>query len=406
MPFTKLFKSNPESELHWAADMALRLLQEKQACESSHQHRQQDRSSKHDNVTSPASYSTSANASDSSPSLHWCPWVASLPQDALTPLGFSDAAVAALGDPGVVAEVQGMRQYFQSYWAALTGPEHGPQAPAVCGTYEQFMWAVQVFTSRCFFEPSLGCHLAVPGVDMANHSFQPNASVQVRHGVDTCQGRDAVEDVCDPSAAGRDAVEDVSSASPSVFQLVAGPDGIEEGEEVTICYGSTWPNEPYLLLFGFVPEDNPSDGVILFPNLVDLARALIQDQQQGQQSGIAKLSEEQVEELLETVFSQPEVLAAAESGDWDRLQVSRAGIDPRLGPAYELVRQGAETAGCSGLLDLQQLLRAECEEMLGALQQAAAAAESGLCNAVGADTAARFRQQKQLILQQVLAGLD
>lgn len=398
MPFTKLFKSNPESELHWAADMALRLLQEKQACESSHQqhqHRQQDRNSEHDIVTSPASYSTSANAMDSSPSVHWCPWVASLPQDALTPLGFSEAAVAALGDPSVVAEVQGMRQYFQSCWAALTGQERGPQAPAVLGTYEQFMWAVQVFTSRCFFEPSLGCHLAVPGVDMANHSFQPNAAVQVRHSVDTCQGRGAVEDVCDPPA-----------ASPSVFQLIAGPDGIEEGEEVTICYGSTWPNEPYLLLFGFVPEDNPSDGVILFPNLVDLARALIQNQQQGQQSGIAKLSEEQVEELLETVFSQPEVLAAAESGEWDRLQVSRAGIDPRLRRAYELVCKGIETAGCSGLLDLQQLLRAECEETLGALRQAAAAAESGLCNAVGAETAARFRQQKQLILQQVLAGLD
>ena len=41
-----------------------------------------------------------------------------------------------------------------------------------------FDWAVSVLHSRCFIEGPNSTHMTVPGVDMANHSFAPNASVR------------------------------------------------------------------------------------------------------------------------------------------------------------------------------------------------------------------------------------
>jgi hypothetical protein len=55
------------------------------------------------------------------------------------------------------------------------------------------------------------CAHAVPGIDMANHSFTPNAGVRASHSPEACQGRSAVEDVCEPP-----------EPEPSRFELVAG----------------------------------------------------------------------------------------------------------------------------------------------------------------------------------------
>lgn len=46
-----------------------------------------------------------------------------------------------------------------------------------CGR-EDFDWAVAVPHSRCFVEGPNRIHMVVPGVDMANHSFTPNAAVR------------------------------------------------------------------------------------------------------------------------------------------------------------------------------------------------------------------------------------
>lgn len=46
-----------------------------------------------------------------------------------------------------------------------------------CGR-EDFDWAVAVLHSRCFVEGPNKTHMVVPGVDMANHSFTPNAAVR------------------------------------------------------------------------------------------------------------------------------------------------------------------------------------------------------------------------------------
>lgn len=43
---------------------------------------------------------------------------------------------------------------------------------------QDFDWAVSLLHSRCFIEGPNSRHMTVPGIDMANHSFSPNASVR------------------------------------------------------------------------------------------------------------------------------------------------------------------------------------------------------------------------------------
>lgn len=80
----------------------------------------------------------------------------------------------------------------------------------------------QVLHSRCFYEGTAARHMAVPGVDMCNHSYQPNAAVRLVHSPAACQGLDALEEVAPLAAA---------AACPSYFQLVAGELG---------CVGWPW----------------------------------------------------------------------------------------------------------------------------------------------------------------------
>ncbi|KAL3131038.1 hypothetical protein ABBQ38_000356 [Trebouxia sp. C0009 RCD-2024] len=78
------------------------------------------------------------------------------------------------------------------------------------------------------------------------------------HSPGACQGTAALEEVCPPGP-----------LQPAVFQLLAGPHGVRESEEVTISYGD-WPNDVFLLFFGFLPDNNQHDAVVLFHTLEDL----------------------------------------------------------------------------------------------------------------------------------------
>jgi hypothetical protein len=55
------------------------------------------------------------------------------------------------------------------------------------------------------------------------------------------------------------------------FELVVDPDGsgIDADEEILISYSNTFPNEPFLMYFGFVPDNNQNDAVVLFDRGVD-----------------------------------------------------------------------------------------------------------------------------------------
>ncbi len=44
--------------------------------------------------------------------------------------------------------------------------------------WPDLQWALSVLHSRCFTMGSPALHLTVPGIDMANHTFTPNATVR------------------------------------------------------------------------------------------------------------------------------------------------------------------------------------------------------------------------------------
>ena len=44
--------------------------------------------------------------------------------------------------------------------------------------WPELQWALSVLHSRCFTVGSPAGHLTAPGIDMANHTFTPNATVR------------------------------------------------------------------------------------------------------------------------------------------------------------------------------------------------------------------------------------
>lgn len=185
---------------------------------------------------------------------------------------FTDAEILALQEPDTVQEAQAMKVSHQACFQELKEDLE----LVGCGRKE-FDWAVSVLHSRCFIEGPNSTHMTVPGVDMANHSFTPNASVRCVHSPGACQGVEALEEVCQPLP-----------PQPATFQLMSGPDGIREGEEVTISYGD-WPNDVFLLFFGFLPQANEHDSVVLFHSLHTMVHCYLSlQQQQQQQQGLQR----------------------------------------------------------------------------------------------------------------------
>ncbi|KXZ52010.1 hypothetical protein GPECTOR_10g1032 [Gonium pectorale] len=190
-----------------------------------------------------------------------------------------------------------------------------------CG-WEDFLWAVQVFHSRCFVEPGSGRHLCVPGVDMANHAAQPNAAVRILNSPGACQGYDALEEVAEPAP-----------RQPCRFNLEAGEAGVRQGEEVTISYGR-WPSEAFLLLFGFVPAASSSGGEVggeclvpgecltLFGDAEEAVRWCLAAAASGWSGGA--VPEEAIEESITAVD------AAMPGEDMSNLFITAEGVDGRL----------------------------------------------------------------------------
>ncbi|KAL0041762.1 hypothetical protein WJX79_003758 [Trebouxia sp. C0005] len=190
VPFTSVFvdiETDADTYVPWSARMALRLLQHKSLC-------------------------LKADPDDAI----MCPWVAALPRQVILPhIHFSDADMVALQDPETVQEVQAMRLSHEACFQELE-----EDLEVVGCNRKDFDWAVSVLHSRCFIQGPQSIHMTVPGVDMANHSFSPNATVRCVYSPEASQGRQAEEDVCQPPP-----------AQPAMFQLLSGPDGVRNGEE-------------------------------------------------------------------------------------------------------------------------------------------------------------------------------
>ena len=200
---------------------------------------------------------------------------------------------------------------------------------------------------------------------------------------------------------------------------MAGPEGIPAGQEVTISYGSHWPNEAFLLLFGFAPDGNPSDGVVIFPRLSNLAEAWLRHRQisgrPGDAGGVSTLNESNAIDLqVEIALLHPELAETAGSGDYDRLLVTEQGIDSRMGDALALVSRASkeakivsigedhETGRMVSAAEQRAFLLAECLTYRDKLEHAAL--KVGL--AAIPHAALQYRSQKLRIIKQVIKGLS
>ena len=179
---------------------------------------------------------------------------------------------------------------------------------------------------------------------MCNHCFEmPTAAVRVVTSPENCQGARATEEIA--SAPGGDGEDD-----DAFFQLCVGEDGIEEGEEVTISYGP-WPNDPFFLYFGFVPQGNPNDAVVLFDDVADVAAC-------AARLGLLSLEQEQAAIAAAAAADESgggdAVGAAARGVSRRRMVITREGVDPSVVAA----------AAAVGLEGWEGVVEGRCRELL------------------------------------------
>ena len=267
-------------------------------------------------------------------------WIDSLPSFVSTPpLEYSDEAIEACHDPLLIGEAKEVRAAHLEAAAALR-----KRLAFVGCDADDLRWAAGALHSRCFTHGPRGTHLAVPGVDMCNHCFEnPTAQVRVVTSPETCQGAAATFEIADAEH-----LENIEK-SESFFQLRACEDGVEEGAEITISYGP-WPNDPFFLYFGFVPNRNPNDTVALFADATEIeacaSRLGLIDTKAPEEVSISS------GEQTETDIGRSTSSTAARR----RMMLTREGIDPEI----------LEVARLLGVPDWRPLVEGRCLELLRA----------------------------------------
>lgn len=182
------------------------------------------------------------------------PWLESLPDFVALPwLYWTEEQILELQDEDTIDEAFRLSAMFGEVCEKFSYRGWDPEVIA---------WALSLVHSRSFVDR--GIHILVPGIDMCNHTITPSACVRTVYSPETCQGAAATEEIAPPRTA-----TDSNDGSAGRFELIAGDDGIKQGEEVTISYGS-WPNDVLLLFYGWVEDDNPNDAAVLFTDLFEL----------------------------------------------------------------------------------------------------------------------------------------
>ena len=264
-------------------------------------------------------------------------WLEELPCPApSTPaMDFNEEELAMIEDERVRAEAIRVRTAHER--DVVT---YADRLAHIGASADDFREARNVVHSRVFARRDGDCvsKLLVPGVDMVNHSATlANAVVRVVTSPENCQGRAATEEIADVSSSSSAACDVVTE--DKYFQLVVDPDGetIDCGDEVLISYGA-FPNDPFLMYFGFVPDDNPNDTVILFDD---------------------------VDELFEFIERDETLAAKALCMDDDAKSQARAVSPSALSCTIDAV-DGALIQICDGIIQIPWLdvVRARCRNIL------------------------------------------
>jgi hypothetical protein len=199
-------------------------------------------------------------------------------------------------------------------------------------------------------------------------------------------------------------------AAAAALAAAAGPEGITAGNQVCISYGN-WPAEPFLLLFGFVPQPNPHDCIPLFSSLQHMADCYLEccdaalqtaaraggnSAQQGPAAATAARQLLQSERLRDTYAHQVESIEdqlqqqqqEGGPGGYRDMIVSASGVDGRLAAALSYMHQAVAVAA------------AEAQQERGS--SSSGSSERGGSEEPGAAAAAAVVQQLQLPLGAVL----
>jgi hypothetical protein len=157
-----------------------------------------------------------------------------------------------------------------------------------------------------------------------------------------------------------------------LFWLLSGPEGITAGDQVCISYGN-WPAEPFLLLFGFVPQPNPHDCITLFSSLQHMAHCYLEccaaalqaaetagssssSAQQGTAAAAAARQLLQSQRFRETYAQQVESIEdqlqqqqqrEGGPGGFRDMIVNASGVDGRLATALSYIHQAVAAAAAA-----------------------------------------------------------
>jgi hypothetical protein len=211
----------------------------------------------------------------------------------------------------------------------------------------------------------------------------------------------------------------------------AGPDGIEAGQQISISYGA-WPAEPFLLLFGFVPQPNPYDSIIVHSNLQHMAACYLQClagklQAQASSSGTCHneallaaqnlVADDSFSELVKQRIADIEMTGTGQephqgeggapqaAGGFNNMTVEPRAVDPRLKVAHQMVQSVIADAAAQLL---QQYLQAEhaisSSSSIGVAQQCPTDSTMGTGDTKPASQAAdeACKQLLQLSLSELL----
>jgi hypothetical protein len=122
---------------------------------------------------------------------------------------------------------------------------------------------------------------------------------------------------------------------------------------VCISYGN-WPAEPFLLLWGFTPQPNPADAVVVFSSLKEMAACYFDFLKFKLTAGGSAEQLLQCEQLCEAVQRQLESASVGSSssgrdGSFVNMTIDASSIDGRLKAALTVL-QGAAATAAAGML--------------------------------------------------------
>jgi len=332
-------------------------------------------------------------------------YVATLPRRVATsPLAYDDDEVDDVQYGPGVSEIRAMREGVRKWYEKVKA-----EAPEALGEgdvgYSAFADAVSVVHSRAYGiagdnendGETVGYFRALlPLADMMNH------------------GGDVVLDGSEDS-------EPRIAATDNIAWSVLGDDGvisfaatrdIDEGEEALMSYGER-SNDHFLIYYGFAPENNPHDDVVLFSNFEHAMvwHSVAHPELWNGEDGVvreraANAAYESVIAALRSDGSPDAKLAAAEP----RMKILSAGrVDARLLSAFAAMFAGTEASGAAdGPVEGDELkfaladVAARCEQLLGGMPTTLADDFATLAAGVD-DDAQRVRLQYRISKKKILA---